>query len=312
MKKQRRKFWTPLRGTVIALLIIAAVAAAIAWYLQGKNVAVFNPQGTIASDEFNLIKFTLMLSAMVVIPVYIMLFAIAFRYRESNHEKKKVKYTPDAPDMRWLEVIWWAIPIMIIGLLAVVTWVSTHQLDPYRAIDSNVKPLRVQVVVLQWKWLFIYPDYHVASVNQLKLPAETPVNFAITADGPMSTFWIPNLGSQIYAMPGMTSQLSLMADHAGSYPGYNTNINGTGYSDMYFKAEALPTQQDFDQWAQSVTAKPDHKVLDWASYTELARPSRTRDVTYYGLKDDNLYTEVVNKFMEAKTPAVSTNEEGNK
>lgn len=297
MKKQRRPFWTPFRVVFSVVLLFIAIGLALWAYLQGKNVAVLDPQGIVATNENNLIHFTLLLSVIVVVPVYIMLFTFAWRYREGN--PKKVKYTPDVSGNRWMETVWWGIPIIIIGILCVVTWVSTHQLDPYRPLASNAKPLRVQVVVLQWKWLFIYPDYHIASLNQLKIPAEVPVNFEITADAPMSTFWVPNLGSQIYAMPGMTSQLSLMADHAGTYPGYNSNINGTGYADMTFKVVALPTQHDFDVWAQTVAATQQHADLGWNEYIDLAKPSRTKDVTYYDLDDNNLYTEVVNKYMES-------------
>lgn len=294
MKKQRGSFWTPLRAILSVFLIFVAVGLSLWLYFQGKNVAVLNPQGIIAREENHLIVFTLILSALVVIPVFIMLFTISWYFRESNY---KAKYTPDVSGNRWFETLWWGIPIIVIGVLCVVTWVSTHRLDPYKAIDSNVKPLRVEAIALQWKWLFIYPDFHVASLNQLKIPAGTPVNFDITADAPMSSFWVPNLGGQIYAMPGMTSQLSLMADHAGTYRGANTGINGTGYASMTFNVEALPSQRDFYQWTQAVASTLQNKSLAWSQYVDLAKPKIDKDIVYYNLKDNNLYTEIINKYM---------------
>ena len=295
MKRRGRHFWTPLRVVLAVLLMFILICLSLWLYLQGKNVAVLNPQGVVAAHEKDLMIFTVLLSAIVIIPVYAMLFTIAWRYREGN--PKKVKYTPDVAGNRWMETIWWGIPIIIIGILCVVTWVSTHQLDPYRALDSNIKPLRVQVIALQWKWLFIYPDYHIASLNQLKIPAETPVNFEITADGPMSAFWVPNLGSQTYAMSGMSAQLSLMADRVGTYPGSNSNISGEGYADMTFDVKVLPSQLAFYQWARNIANKNCHDHFDWDEYENLAEPSTVTDVRYYHLHNDNLYTDVVNKYM---------------
>ncbi|USN96997.1 MAG: COX aromatic rich motif-containing protein [Candidatus Nomurabacteria bacterium] len=295
MKKRGKSFWNPIRVAICVVLLFVAVGVALWAYLQGKNVAVLDPQGVVAAHEKSLMIFTLLLSLVVVVPVFTMLFTIAWRYREGN--PKKVKYTPDVDGSRWMETLWWGVPIVIIGILCVVTWVSTHQLDPYRALDSKVKPFRVQVVALQWKWLFIYPDYHVASLNQLKIPAKTPVNFEITADGPMSAFWVPNLGTQTYAMTGMSAQLSLMADHAGTYRGSNSNISGTGYADMTFDVQALPTRQAFYEWAKSIANDQCREHLAWDEYEQLAKPSIVNHAVYYHLHDDKLYTDVVNKYM---------------
>jgi len=298
--KKRRAFFTPLRTVISVLLVIAAAGAALGLYLQGKSIPVLNPQGVVGKEEKNLILFTLMLSVVVVVPVYIMLFVFAWRYREGN--PKKTKYTPDVEGNPWIEGLWWGIPITIIGILCIVTWVSAHQLDPYRPLASNVKPLKVQVVALPWKWLFIYPDYHIASLNQLKIPAGVPVNFQITADAPMSAFWIPSLGTQVYAMPGMTSQLSLMADNAGEYRGSNSNINGKGYADMNFDVEALPSEESFYIWARTIVDSPNHFHLDDDEYAQLAKPGTLKDVAYYHLHDDNLYTMVMNKYMNGSMP----------
>ena len=295
MTKGNKPFWNPLRVVVGVMLMFVLVGLALWLYLQGKDVSVWNPQGIVAEQQRDLMVFTLLLSAIVVVPVYVMLFAFAWRYRE--HNPKKVKYTPHVGGNRLIETVWWGIPIIIIGILSVVTWVSTHQLDPYRALDSKEEPLRVQVVALQWKWLFIYPDYHVASLNELTIPANVPVNFEITADGPMSAFWIPSLGSQTYAMTGMTAQLSLMANNAGTFRGSNSNISGEGYSDMYFDVNALSSRTAFYDWVKGVVSSSCHRNLALDEYEELAKPDIAKKPIYYHLHDDNLYAKVVDKYM---------------
>lgn len=296
MAKRGRSFWKPWHG-VIAMILLPFLVGGIVWTVAsigGGNVAVMNPKGVIAAQEKDLFMFTLGLSAVVVIPVFVMIGFFAWRYREDNH---KAAYTPDEEGNKYLELIWWGIPIIIIGILSVVTWVSTHQLDPYKPIESDVKPLKVQVVALQWKWLFIYPEQHVASVNELVIPAGTPVNFEVSADAPMSAFWIPSLGGQIYAMNGMSSKLSLMADEPGRYYGTNTNINGEGYSKMNFEAWALDSRRDFDLWVKALVDLPTHSTLDWDVYKEIAKPSKDNNVAYYHLHDVDLYNRVINKYM---------------
>lgn len=280
------------------MLIIVLAALIISFgtwlLLAGKNIAVLNPQGPIAAQQKDLIIFTLLLSAVIVIPVFVMLGVISWKYREGN---SKAKYTPNADGNRWLEALWWGIPIVIIGILGVVAWVSTHQLDPYKPLVSNVKPLNVQVVALQWNWLFLYPDQGVASLNELRIPAGTPVNFELTADAPMSAMWIPSLGTQTYAMTGMSAKLSLQADRPGSYRGSNSNISGKGYADMNFQAIAMPNRQAFDEWVSTLSKEKAHNHLEWTTYQELAKPSTDNKVTYYHLHEPKLYTMVIEKYM---------------
>lgn len=295
MTKHKKSFWNPFSVITGVVILLAGIGYATVAYLQDKNVAVLNPQGVVAEQERDLIVFTLLLSIIVVVPVYVMLFLFAWRYREKG--PRKGKYTPNVGGNRLIEGIWWGIPIAIIGVLSVVTWVSTHQLDPYRALDSSEEPLRVQVVALQWKWLFLYPDYHVASLNELNIPANVPVNFEITADGPMAAFWVPNLGSQVYAMTGMTSQLSLMANKAGVYRGSNSNITGEGYSDMNFNVHALQSRSAFEQWAKSIVGNICHNKLHWDDYGMLAKPNTVTDVAYYHVHDDSMYSNVIAKYM---------------
>lgn len=275
---------------LVGLLVIAGLVVTL--LVSTGNTAVLNPGGVIADREKDLIIFTTLLGVIVIIPVYLMLFLFAWRYRASN-TKRKAKYTPDVGGNWLIEIVWWGIPLIIIIILAVVTWISTHELDPYKKIASDKTPLKVQVVAMEWKWLFLYPDKEVASVNELWMPVDTPVEFSITADAPMSTFWIPNLGSQIYAMKGMTTHLNLMAHTEGDYFGTNTNINGSGYSKMTFVAKAV-SEQKFDEWVESGRFS-DH--LYWLTYETLAEQSIADKVAYYHLHEQDLFDQIVAKYM---------------
>lgn len=286
---------------VLGILLIAVAVAVAAGFLHGANVPVFEPKGAVGAKERNLMLFALALSVVVVVPVFTLLGVIAWKYRASNG---KAKYRPDNDGNRKLEIIWWLIPGILILILSVVTWVSAHRLDPYKPLASSTKPLRVQVVALDWKWLFIYPEQHVASVNTLALPVDTPVNFEITADAPMNSFWIPQLGGQMYAMPGMSTQLHLIADKAGSYDGSSANISGKGFAGMKFVADAT-SRADFDRWIQRAQAAP--RQLDKNSYGQLAKPSENNPPETYALADNGLYNYVVMKYM-AHNPAVHTHE----
>lgn len=276
---------------LLATVALTLAVGGLAFYLQGYNIPVLMPEGVIADKQRNLIIFATLLGFLVVIPVFIMLFFVAVKYRESN---TKAKYSPDWDSNRWIEGLWWGIPLVIIAVLGVVTWQSSHELDPYRPLDSERKPLNVQVVALQWKWLFIYPDQGIASVNALHIPANTPVNFELTADAPMNSFWIPSLGSQIYAMSGMTSKLHLEANTVGSYDGMSANISGEGFSKMRFKANAMSIS-DFNDWVTKTQNSPEG--LDMATYDTLADPDVEESPSYYVLKKGDLYDTIVMKYM---------------
>lgn len=293
----------------VAMILLPFIVGGFVWLLTlDKNVAVMNPQGAIAAQQKDLIIFTLILSAIVVVPVFIMLGVFAWKYRADN---KKAMYTPDVEGNRAIEALWWGIPILIIAVLSVITWITTHQLDPYKKLDSDVKPVKVQVVALQWKWLFIYPEQELVTINELKIPARTPIEFEITADGPMSAFWIPNLGTQTYAMTGMTAKLSLIADNEGIYRGSNSNISGEGYSDMYFNAVAIP-EKEFADWAKETAIERDSKGyhFEWPEYEKLAEPSKADKVAYFHLHDPYLFDKIVAKFMHGG--AMSSHADGDK
>jgi cytochrome o ubiquinol oxidase subunit II len=276
---------------ILGLLLAFGIILLFALLIRGNNVAIFNPKGIIATKQRNLIVTTVLLSLIVVIPVYIMVFTIALKYRETN---KKAKYTPDWDHSRLLETVWWGVPCAIILVLAVITWNSSHDLDPFKALKSDKKPLTVQVVALQWKWLFIYPEQHIASVNFMQLPEDTPINFEITSDAPMNSFWIPQLGGQVYAMSGMSTKLHLMADEPGDYSGVSANVSGEGFAGMKFIARA-GSQTDFDQWVAAT--RQTQNPLGSAEYEELAKPSQNSPPIYYSSYEDGLYNTIIMKYM---------------
>jgi cytochrome o ubiquinol oxidase subunit II len=282
---------------VFSLLLIAAIA-----YMSAKDstFAILQPKGYIAQQQYDLLIFATLLSLIVVIPVFVLLAFILWRYREGN---KKATYKPDWGGNLGLELVWWGVPIILIVILAVVTWQSSHALDPFKPLDSHKKPVRVQVIALQWKWLFIYPDHNVASVNYLHIPEDTPINFELTSDAPMNSFWIPQLGGQIYAMSGMTTKLHLMANEPGTYDGMSANISGEGFADMKFITKST-SESDFQKWITA--SKKSQNKLDQSSYDTLAKPSLKATKQTYHFTDKELYNRVINKYMTPSPMEQST------
>lgn len=271
------------------LLAVTAILAAIL-YPYGADSAVLNPKGIIALKERDLIIVATLLMLVVVVPVLLLAFFVCLKYRASN---KKAVYNPYWDHSLLAESIWWGFPCVIILVLSFITWKSSHELDPFRPIESTVKPLKIQAVALQWKWLFIYPEQKIASVNFFQFPEQTPIHFEITADAPMNSFWIPQLSGQIYAMPGMKTQLHVMADEAGSFRGSSANLSGEGFAGMTFIAKSS-SQTDFDQWVQAV--KQSTHTLGLDEYHVLARPSAYQPESFYLLKDEDLYDQIMMKY----------------
>lgn len=277
---------------IIALLVAGVgVLLAAGIYLYNTNIPVLEPKGQVGAQELHLIVIGLLLSVIVVVPVFTMLFMFSWKYRESN---KKAKYQPDFEHSRKLETVWWAIPSAIIVVLSVITWRSSHALDPYKPLSSKTKAMTIQVVALDWRWLFIYPEQGIATVNFVEFPVNTPVNFKITSDAPMNSFWIPQLGGQIYAMPGMSTQLYLMASKAGNYDGRSANISGSGFANMQFTAEAT-SQNSFNRWLEIAKRSP--LKLTQSSYNQLAKPIQSSSVYFYASVSPNLYASIINKYM---------------
>jgi len=266
-----------------------------------SNLEVLDPKGSIGVAEKSLIETATFAMLIVVIPVIILTLVFAWRYRASN---RKATYAPKWAHSTAIEVVVWTIPTLIVIFLAVLTWKTSHELDPYKPIESEVKPIEIQVVALDWKWLFVYPEYGIATVNQIAFPVGTPVNFRITSDSVMNSFFIPQLGSQIYAMAGMQTKLHLIADHAGDYAGLSANYSGAGFSGMKFRALA-DSPEAFQAWVQKVKASPER--LDMDTYYTVAKPSEQNPVRYFSSSDPELFHKIMAKYNNGHYLDVSGN-----
>ncbi|MCU4675134.1 ubiquinol oxidase subunit II [Catenovulum sp. 2E275] len=268
--------------------------AAMALTLSGCSGGILDPKGQIGIDEKNLIIIATVLMLLVVIPVIVMTLYFAWKYRDSRTDEI---YAPKWAHSTKIETIVWIIPIIIVAVLGVITWQSTQDLDPYKPLEGKGEHLVVEVVSLNWKWLFIYPEQGIATVNELVFPANVPVQYKITSESTMNSFFIPQLGSQIYSMAGMETKLHLIANEAGSYDGFSANYSGAGFTGMEFKAIATQSEADFDTWVAQV--KAEKTLLNKASYQTLAEPSEDHPVTYYGDVEPGLFHSIVMKYMQA-------------
>ena len=265
-------------------------------------MTLLDPVGQIGVDEKNLIITATLLMLLVVVPVILMTLVFAWKYRASN---KNATYAPKWSHSTKIEVVIWTVPILIIIALGVITYKSTHALDPYRPIESDVKPVTIEVVAMDWKWLFIYPEQGIATVNKIVFPANTPVNFRITSDTVMNSFFIPGLGGQIYAMAGMQTKLHLIANKNAELDGISANYSGAGFTGMKFKAIAT-SQAEFDAWVSEVKASP--KQLDTAEYEALTKPSQNNPVELYSSVKPNLFQTIIDKY-EGMKPGKPVNHE---
>lgn len=280
-----------LSGIVLTMLIGSL-------FLSGCDAALLNPKGHIGQEERTLILTAIGLMLIVVIPVIIMAIVFSLKYREGNN----AKYSPKWAHSNKLEAIVWGIPILIILTLGTITWKTTHSLDPYRPLESDKKPVVIEVISLDWKWLFIYPEQGIATVNEVAFPKDTPVEFRITSNTVMNAFFIPQLGSQIYAMAGMQTKLHLIADTAGEYKGISSSYSGAGFSGMKFTAIATPDEASFNQWVDKVKQSP-NTLNDMASFNKLAAPSQFHQVEYFSSANPGLYGNVIAKFANHNMPA---------
>lgn len=269
------------------ILLISSVTL----FLGGCNVPILEPKGIVALHERNLILIAVALMLIVVIPVFIMTFVFAWKYRASN---TKAKYDPEFTHSTWIELICWGVPCAIIAVLATITWISTHELDPYKPLDVSTKPITIQAISLDWKWLFIYPEQNIATINYIQFPVNVPINFKITSDAPMNSLWIPELSGQIYSMTGMQTKLHMLATTLGDYNGGSASFSGAGFSDMNFITR-VSTQEEFDNWVTQVKKSPN--TLSASVYDEIAKPSEKTPVTYYSSVKEGLYQDIINKFM---------------
>lgn len=291
MQKPKKPVLRILLITSIILLIILAMQP-ISVYLFHNKIAILFPSGKIAFEERNLLLIIQALMLLVIIPVYILTFIFSWKYRADN---KNGTYDPDLVDHTVAEFIWWGLPILMVMIIGAITWVKTHELDPYKPISSEKKTLKIEVVALQWKWLFIYPEEKIATVNFLQIPEKTAIHFQITSDAPMNSFWIPDLGGQIYAMPGMTTELNLIADTTGEFRGSSANISGKGFSGMHFVTQATD-DKTFQNWVEAVKLSTKH--LDFQEYQKLAAPDENHPKEVYRLQDENLFSKIIKKYNE--------------
>lgn len=286
-----RRLRLPL--AVVLPLLLAGCSAQ--WFVDTfylDELVTFFTAGPVAAYERNVMLFTFTVMLFVLVPVVGFTLWFAWHYRASN---RRNTYTADWYHSSLLEGFLWGGPAVIIVILAVLTWVSTHDLDPYKPLESENDTIEVQAVAMDWKWLFIYPDYNVAVVNEMAMPIDTPLQIDLTSATVMNAFMIPRLGSQIMAMSGMRTRLHLMADQKGEFFGKNYQYSGDGFADMNFQAHAL-SQQDFDQWIAK--ARSASKPLDIAAYRELVQPSRRVEPTYYSSVRDGLFDTIIQRFQE--------------
>jgi cytochrome o ubiquinol oxidase subunit II len=263
------------------------VPCAVAPVAACQQAGVLDPQGPVASAERLLLINSTAIMLVVVVPVILATLAFAWWYRSSN---TRASHRPDESYEGRIEFVTWSIPALIVILLSGVIWIGSHQLDPRAPIPADAKPLRVDVVALDWKWLFIYPDQGIAAVNQLVIPARTPVSFRLTSATVMNSFFVPQLGSQIYTMGGMTTHLNLLADEPGEYVGFSANFSGDGFSGMHFIVKAVPAGA-FAGWLAQ--ARGSIVALDDAAYAKLAKPSEDVPPTTYRAVESRLFDRIV-------------------
>ena len=272
-------------------ILLTVFSMSLMLLLSGCKYALLDPKGTIAADEKHIMVISILLMLIVVIPVIIMTFLFAYQYRASN---TKAKYEPEWCHSTVLEVIWWSVPCVIVAILGYITWTSSFKLDPYKPLVTNEKPIVIQAIALEWKWLFIYPEQNIATVNFVQIPKGVPVEFLITAEGPMNSFLVPQLAGQIYAMAGMQTKLHLIANEEGDYQGISSNFSGDGFSSMKFTVRASSPAQ-FADWVKTTKQSPNQ--LTMLAYNKLAAPSENSPVQYFSSTNKNIFETVVMKEM---------------
>ncbi len=276
------KIYNNIRNSLLVLSLLAVSACG----------GIFSPVGIIAEQQKSLIIITILLMLIVVIPVLVLSVIIPLKYREKN--KDKADYKPEWNHSMKLEVVWWGVPIIIIVILAIITWQTSHSLDPYKPLESKKQPIKVQVISLNWKWLFIYPDYSIATVNYMQIPVDVPVNLELTSDAPMNSFWIPQVAGQIYTMTGMATKLHISVNKKGQYEGLSSNYSGDGFADMKFVLN-VTSKEDFEKWVNQV--KSSDKRLTQKTYNKLMKDSINHSVEYYGFVKPTLFNDMMMKYM---------------
>ncbi|QCI16126.1 ubiquinol oxidase subunit II [Buchnera aphidicola] len=265
----------------------------IFFIFTGCDSGLLNPRGTIAIQESSLILISFVMMLFIVIPVIFMTVYFSLKYRSTNINEI---YKPNWSDSRNLEIIVWVIPILIISCLAFLTWTYTHKLEPKKPISSVYDPIKIDVIALDWKWLFIYPDYHIATINEIMFPVNRPVSFRITSNSVMNAFFIPSLGSQIYAMPGMIEKLNLIANKPGKYQGISSNYSGKGFSNMKFTATSVSDDAFFISWIKKIK-NSSKKLNTMKMFNKISIPNENYSIEYFSYVKKNLFDQIINQFL---------------
>lgn len=275
------KLLIPLYVCLVALFVLL---------ISRGNMQLLQPAGYIAGIQSRILWGAIICAAIIGSLIVGMFFLVAFRNREGTSRH----YQPEWTASKKVQLLGWGIPLIGVLALSFLIWDTAHLVDPYRPISSAVQPVTIQVIALRWKWLFIYPNDHIATVNALEIPAGTPVAFQLTADAPMNSFWIPRLGGQVYAMPGMVTQLHLEADTTGTYTGGPAEMSGGGFAGMGFSVKAV-SAHDYAMW--KAATKTTVQSLNANTYAQLAEPSSYTPPTAYVVPDTNLFENTVMQFM---------------
>lgn len=281
-----------------AWLLATALTAGLAGC---SKAVVLNPAGDIAAQQGQLVITATLLMLIIIVPVIFLTLLFAWKYRQSNTE---AHYDPEWHHSTALELVIWTVPLLIIIALGALTWISTHKLDPYRPLDrisaskslaADIKPLEVEVVAMDWKWLFFYPEQGIATVNELAAPVDRPIRFKLTATNTMNAFYVPDLAGMIYAMPGMQTELNAVINQPGVYQGLASHYSGAGFAGMTFKFHGV-SDEEFGQWVAK--AKSEGQPLTRDAYLALAKPSERNPVARFSAVDEGLYGKILNRCVE--------------
>lgn len=276
---------------ILFFSILILITAWFIFLLTLVDLQVLNPKGIIAEKESYLIIFSMGLMLAIAIPIVIIAYSVVWRFRSGN---KRSRHAPEWTGNKYIKATYWGFFISLALFFFVIVWHSSHELDPYKPIPSENKEIVIQVVALDWKWLFIYPEENIATVNFIQIPLDTPVRFELTADAPMNSFWIPQLSGQIYSMAAMSTKIHMRGDELGDFQGGAAEINGDGFSGMRFTTR-VSSSEDYINWLESV--RNSSTPLDSDVYVKLSKPSEYEPVAFYSPVENGLFDNIMMKYM---------------
>lgn len=291
MRNNKRSSRGSILPAIIIVLGLIVLGVVLSFLVRGADVALLDPKGMVANEQHDLLITSTLIMLAFAVPVALAIYFFAWHYREGN---SKSTYNPVTKESKSYLAFAWGGPIIIVAVLAAIMIPATHRLAHQAPIESENEPITVQVVALNWKWLFIYPEHDIATLNFAQIPVDTPVRFELTADGsPMNSFWIPHLGGMLYAMSGHVNPINLISDSIGDYPGSSAEINGRGFASMRFITR-VSSQADFDTWVAETKESPIQ--LNKAEYEKLLEPSENNAAAFYNGPEADLYNSIVKKY----------------